>query len=136
MKIVINKKPFSRYILLLLGLVNSIGISYAEVGSAQGEKSNAILLQGFHWNSKNYDNNWYAQMEEKVPVISELGVTHVWFPPPSDSTSTNGYLPRQLNILSSYYGTESDLTSAVSAFKKVGINSVVDVVINRPCRYN
>lgn len=124
------KKCSLKYAALLLALLGPVGVCEASLGSAQQDGSNTILLQGFHWNSSAYSRNWYNTMAQKVSVISALHVTHVWFPPASDSTSKNGYLPRQLNLLDSYYGTESQLKSAVAAFKAVGINSVADVVIN------
>ena len=41
-----------------------------------------------------------------------------------------GYLPRQLNVLNSRYGSETDLKNAITAFANAGIKSVADVVIN------
>ena len=45
-------------------------------------------------------------LRERVPMIAESGVTCVWLPPPSDSVSPQGYLPRDLYDLNSAYGTE------------------------------
>lgn len=59
-----------------------------------------------------------------------MGITHVWFPPPSDSTGGAGYLPRQLNILESSYGSRNDLVNVLNAFKAKGIKAVADIVIN------
>lgn len=115
---------------MLLSMAGQIGVCQADVGSAQQDGSTAILLQGFHWDSSEYDYGWYNTMALNVSAIAALGVTHVWFPPPSDSTSDNGYLPRRLNVLDSHYGTESELKTTVAALKAVGINSVADVVIN------
>ena len=68
--------------------------------------------------------------------MKALGITHVWFPPSTDAAvdvntgNAEGYLPRQLSILSSAYGTQTELQSAISAFNAQGIRSVADVVIN------
>lgn len=62
--------------------------------------------------------------------LANLGITHVWFPPPSDSAAPQGYLPRQLNILNSKYGSKDDLSNVINAFKDKGIKAVADVVVN------
>lgn len=103
-------------------------LSSAQAATEQDKASSAILFQGFHWNSAN--GSWYADLQSKAADLKTLGITHVWFPPPSDAASTQGYLPRQLNVLNSSYGTETALTAATSARSAQGIKSVVDVVIN------
>ena len=54
----------------------------------------------------------------------------MWFPPPSDSDSANGYMPRKLNVLDSYYGSESELKSAISAITDSNTYALADIVIN------
>jgi len=88
-------------------------------------------LQGFHWNSANYTSpDWYNTLLNNVGDLKTMGFTHVWFPPPSDSAASQGYLPRQLNVLSSKYGSSAELTNVVSSFKNNGIKVIVDVVVN------
>jgi alpha-amylase len=96
----------------------------------QNVGSTAILFQGFHWRSANYNGTWYQDLRSRAADLANLGVTHVWFPPPSDSAAKEGYLPRQLNVLNSAYGSEADLKSAISTLSTNGIKSVVDVVVN------
>jgi len=112
--------------LLLLSLFLS-GNSFAQVVE-QNRSSSAILLQGFDWNSAN--GKWYENLQNKAPMIKDLGVTHVWFPPPSDSAAREGYLPRQLNNLNSAYGSEAQLSAAIRSLNKLGIESIADIVIN------
>lgn len=59
-----------------------------------------------------------------------MGITHVWFPPPSDSTGGAGYLPRQLNILDSTYGSRDDLANVLRAFNDRGVKAIADIVVN------
>ena len=93
--------------------------------------STAILMQGFHWDSWSYsDTDWYQIITGQAADMQALGVTHIWFPPPSNSLSTQGYLPRELNVFNSDYGSQAELESAVSSFTKRGIKAVVDTVIN------
>ncbi len=114
----------------LLGSVALAAALCAQAATEQNQASSAVLMQGFHWNSWNYSTGWYNTLGSKAADMKDLGVTHVWFPPPSDSAAVEGYLPRQLNVLNSKYGTEAQLTSAISALKAQGIHSVADVVIN------
>ena len=97
--------------------------------------SRAILLQGFHWNSSSYSNpDWYNVLKNNAADLKAMGFTHVWFPPPSDSAAAQGYLPRQLNVLNSSYGSSTDLQNAVTAFtgtsNGASVRAIVDVVVN------
>jgi len=98
---------------------------------AQSGNSQAVLLQGFHWNSARYSNpNWYNTLLNNVSDLKGMGITHVWFPPPSDSGAVEGYMPRQLNNLNSKYGSSAELTNVVRAFTNNGIKAVADIVVN------
>lgn len=114
--------------LMLVAAMSATSISTAYAATQQDQSSDAILLQGFHWNSHN--SNWYQIIEDNAASVGSLGVSHVWFPPASDSGAVQGYLPRQLNILDSAYGSESDLAEAISALTFNGVSSVADVVVN------
>ncbi|MCX9157982.1 alpha-amylase family glycosyl hydrolase [Niveibacterium sp. 24ML] len=105
-------------------------ITPVQAATEQDKASSAVLFQGFHWNSAN--GSWYADLQSKAADLKTLGVTHVWFPPPSDSRpyAKQGYMPSQLNKLDSYYGSEAALKAATSALAAQGIKSVADIVIN------
>jgi hypothetical protein len=62
--------------------------------------------------------------------MSKIGVTCVWMPPPSDSVSPQGYLPRDLYHLDSQYGSESELRELISAFHDANIKVIADIVVN------
>lgn len=102
----------------------------AAAATQQSAASSAVLLQGFHWNSWSSSTGWYNTMAAKASDMKDLGVTHVWFPPPSDSAASEGYLPRQLNVLNSKYGSETQLINAINSLKAQGIKAIADVVIN------
>lgn len=91
-------------------------------------QSRAVLFQGFHWQSAT--GSWYAGLGAKAADLKDLGITHVWFPPPSDAASAEGYLPRRLNKLDSRYGSEAQLVAATGALAAQGLRSVADVVVN------
>jgi alpha-amylase len=104
---------------------------HAATPPSQAGGSKAVLLQGFHWNSTNYTNpSWYGTLQNNVGDLKAMGFTHVWFPPPSDSGAKEGYMPRQLNVLSSSYGSSAELTNVVRAFTNNGVKAVVDIVVN------
>ena len=52
-------------------------------------------------------------------------------PPPSDSVSPQGYLPRDLYQLDSQYGSEAELRELISACHEFNIKAIADIVINR-----
>jgi alpha-amylase len=125
---------FSRAALLTALSLASLHAAAATPPEQQGG-SRAILLQGFHWNSANYAGpNWYNVLINHAADLKGMGFTHVWFPPPSDSGATQGYMPRQLNVLNSSYGSSTDLSNAVKAFTGTSngpsVRAIVDVVVN------
>ncbi|GGC13290.1 glucan 1,4-alpha-maltotetraohydrolase domain-containing protein [Pseudoduganella buxea] len=116
---------------LAAGTFAAVSTAGAATPTQQAGGSKAILLQGFHWNSANQASpTWYDTLAGKSSDLAALGVTHVWFPPPSDSAAKEGYLPRKLDVLNSSYGTSSDLFEAINALKGVGIQSIADIVVN------
>ncbi|MGZ3185092.1 MAG: glucan 1,4-alpha-maltotetraohydrolase domain-containing protein [Telluria sp.] len=117
--------------ILAAGTLTALPFAHAATPTQQAGGSNAILLQGFHWNSSGYANpDWYNTLQNNVGDLATLGITHVWFPPPSDSGASQGYLPRQLNVLNSSYGSSAELVNVISAFKSKGIQSIADIVVN------
>jgi len=61
-----------------------------------------ILLQGFNWESHKL-GHWYMELKQKIEEISSLGFTVVWLPPPTESVSPEGYMPKDLYNLNSRY---------------------------------
>ena len=92
-----------------------------------------IVLQGFNWES--HRDKWYKKLESQVDEIAEAGFTAVWLPPPSDSVSAQGYLPRDLYKLDSAYGSEAELRSLVRALHGRGLKAIADIVINHRCAH-
>lgn len=105
-----------------------------------------VMLQGFTWSSPDADGDWYVTMSANADAVKNT-FEYVWFPPCTDSVDANGYLPRQLNMLtqaypkngthspsgsySSFYGTEAQLKQAIADIKPS--KAVADVVINHRC---
>jgi alpha-amylase len=92
--------------------------------------SSAVMLQAFTWQSCSQSKTWWNTIKDKAEEIKDT-FDYVWFPPVSDSTSTNGYLPRQLKNYSSSYGSKDELTAAIDSIKPA--KAVADIVINHRC---
>jgi alpha-amylase len=65
-----------------------------------------------------------------VVDLANAGFTCVWLPPPSDSVSPQGYLPRDLYDLNCQYGSESELRDLINVFHDHNIKVCADIVIN------
>ena len=92
-----------------------------------------IMLQGFNWESCNSHKKWFNVVADEAAEIAAAGFTAVWLPPPTDSVSDQGYLPRDLYNLNSFYGNVDDLRRCVTAMKQHDVCPVADIVINHRC---
>jgi len=88
-----------------------------------------VMIQGFHWTSWQ-SGSWWGEVKNKAGELSAAGIDLVWLPPPSDSLSPEGYMPRRLEVLDSGYGTAAQLSSAVRALHGAGLRVIADVVVN------
>lgn len=75
---------------------------------------------GFGWDSCK-GQNWWRTLRAQIPNLAAAGVTHVWLPPPSQSVSSEGYLPGQLYSLDSKYGTEAELRALCADLLAAGM---------------
>ncbi|KAG6508698.1 hypothetical protein ZIOFF_034078 [Zingiber officinale] len=93
-----------------------------------------ILCQGFNWESHR-SGKWYAELSAKTVELSSLGFTVVWLPPPTESVSPEGYMPKDLYNLDSRYGNIDELKQLVKRFHEVGVKVLGDVVLNHRCAH-
>lgn len=101
-----------------------------------------VMLQGFDWTSnkksRGSSTDWYKIISNNADEIKNT-FEYVWFPPVSDSSSDNGYLPRELNNLGessgfafgtngTQYGSKENLVSSIKAISPS--KAIADIVIN------
>ncbi|XP_047061646.1 alpha-amylase 3, chloroplastic-like isoform X2 [Lolium rigidum] len=91
-----------------------------------------ILCQGFNWESHK-SGKWYVELGTKAKELASLGFTIVWSPPPTDSVSPEGYMPRDLYNLNCRYGTMEELKQLVNIFHQNGMKVLGDAVLNHRC---
>jgi len=102
------------------------------IGTGSGRE---VLLQGFNWDSWKVKEGWYAKLAAAAPELAALGATVVWLPPPTDSVSAEGYLPRDLYDLNSRYGSMAQLRACVAALQAAGLKTLGDAVLNHRCAH-
>lgn len=93
-----------------------------------------ILCQGFNWESHK-TGRWYQELQEKAVELASLGFTVVWLPPPTESISPEGYMPKDLYNLNSRYGSVDELKTLVKKFHEVDIKVLGDAVLNHRCAH-
>ena len=74
-------------------------------------------------------------LKDKTGQIAAAGFTALWLPPPSDSVSQQGYLPRDLYDLNSCYGSEGELRECIQVLHEASLKVIADIVINHRCAH-
>ena len=105
------------------------------------ENKSGVILQGFNWDSaprgdgfdaENPNPKWYKWYNTLKLQSSEIKnrFEYVWFPPASktDTSSSEGYAPNELNNLNSCYGSEEELKAVIAAIKPA--KAIADIVVN------
>eukprot|EP01025_Chloroclados_australasicus_P036479 TRINITY_DN3719_c0_g3_i1.p1 TRINITY_DN3719_c0_g3~~TRINITY_DN3719_c0_g3_i1.p1 ORF type:complete len:698 (-),score=116.69 TRINITY_DN3719_c0_g3_i1:415-2508(-) len=92
-----------------------------------------IILQAFNWESCHQD--WYKILGGQASEFAKAGFTAIWMPPPTDSVSPQGYLPRDLYDLNSNYGSEEDLRDCISVMHENNLMVLADIVVNHRCAH-
>lgn len=111
-----------------------------KLNSVSQENKSGVIFQGFNWDSAPRGNGyseenpnpswykWYSIMKKYAKDMQKF--EYVWFPPASktDTNSSEGYAPTQLNDLNSCYGTEAELKEVIEAIKPA--KAIADIVVN------
>lgn len=117
-------KHFFTLIFTLMGL--PLGIM------AQGWPANydGVMLQGFYWDS--YSDTKWTNLTSQADELSKY-FSLIWVPQSGwckSTTDNMGYYPIYWFDQRSAFGSEDDLRTMISTFKKKGTGIIADVVVN------
>jgi len=114
---------------VLTSLLALVLVAPVATASPLNGNSSEVMLQGFHWHStQTYP--WWTVLKNNATTIRGAGFDMIWLPPPSDAASSEGYLPRRLELFTSGYGNETELRAALSALNAAGVKPIADIVVN------
>jgi hypothetical protein len=68
-----------------------------------------------------------------TPTHTPPSMLQVWLPPPTDSVSDEGYMPRDLYNLNSKYGSFEELKQAIKTLHDHNLSVLGDAVLNHRC---
>lgn len=98
---------------------------------AQGWPANygGVMLQGFYWDS--YSDTKWTNLTSQADELSKF-FDLIWVPQSGwcKSTTNMGYYPVYWFNQKSAFGSEEDLRTMISTFKKKGTGIIADVVVN------
>ena len=141
--IVISDNATLKVIACKSGLADSSVVSAEytkQAAQSYTENKSGVMLQGFNWDSaprgKDFNTEnpnpkwylWYGIMKKHAADMQKF--EYVWLPPPSktDTSSSEGYAPNELNNLNSCYGTEEELKKVIEEIKPA--KAIADIVVN------
>lgn len=93
------------------------------------ENYGGVMLQGFYWDS--YTDTQWSYLETQADDIAPY-FSLIWVPNSGNCGGGNnmGYLPLYYFDQTSSFGSEAQLRSMISTYKKKGTGFIADVVIN------
>lgn len=99
---------------------------------AQGWPANydGVMLQGFYWDS--YSDTQWTNLTSQADELSKY-FSLIWVPQSGwckSTTDNMGYYPIYWFDQRSAFGSEDDLRTMISTFKKKGTGIIADVVVN------
>ena len=102
---------------------------------------NGTIIQFFHWYYPQGGLLW-KEFSEKVPALSQMGITAAWLPPPTKA-STGGYSVGydiydlfdlgefdQKGTVATKYGTKEEYIAAIDTAHQHNIKIFIDTVLN------
>ncbi|KIL67592.1 glycoside hydrolase family 13 protein [Amanita muscaria Koide BX008] len=102
---------------------------------------NALMLQFFTWDALHKDMSWWKHLNSELPRLAQMGFTQVWIPPANKASepSGRGYDAYDLWDLGEFdqkgavrtrWGTKEELLQACKTAQQLGIDILVDAVLN------
>ncbi|KAF9896373.1 hypothetical protein BX616_007582, partial [Lobosporangium transversale] len=105
-----------------------------------GKHENVTMFQFFEWYTPADQKHW-IRLKEQASLLSTLGLTAVWVPPPTKGSSAEdvGYGVYDLwdmgefdqkGTIATKYGTKDELKAAIDECRNYGIRVYFDAVLN------
>ncbi|KAF9941638.1 hypothetical protein BGZ67_004469 [Mortierella alpina] len=105
-----------------------------------GEHENITMFQFFEWYTPADKKHW-IRLKEQASLLSSLGLSAIWIPPPMKGCSEwdVGYAPYdiwdfgefdQKGMVPTKYGTKDELKAAIDECHKHGMKIYLDAVLN------
>ncbi|KDQ15951.1 glycoside hydrolase family 13 protein [Botryobasidium botryosum FD-172 SS1] len=103
---------------------------------------NPLMVQFFEWDTIGTEKiSWWSHFRREAPVLAEMGFTQVWLPPPNKAMNPKGrgYDAydlwdlgefHQKGTTSTRWGTKNELLHAIRVSKELGMNVIIDAVLN------
>ena len=106
----------------------AIFFAVAAVFSQSPAQSQAIMLQGFYWDSQGA-TSWNQLYAISGDISRQFDF--VWLPPSARSTPGSvGYHPYQLSDQNSAWGTRTSLVRLIQRLRSTGTTAIADIVVN------
>lgn len=118
-----NLQKLTKKLSVFFVLIGLSAIAYSQAPS----QSNAVMLQGFHWDS-NAETSWNKLYDISGDLSGNFDV--IWLPPSAFSSGGTGYMPKQWNNQNSAWGTHAALTKLINALKSNSCRPMADIVVN------
>jgi len=90
------------------------------------DSSGTVMFQAFNWDVLSNRGALWSNIQNMAPDLANSGFNGVWFPPPTQSADTQGYMPGEWYTIIN----PSALSSAVNAVRSSGMIAICDIVIN------
>lgn len=117
-----------RLLLPLFTLIFSFFTSDTACAQGWPEKYQGVMLQGFYWDS--FTDSQWSTLEAQADELSRY-FSLIWIPQSGNCDGKSmGYNPKYYWDQNSTFGSEDELRSMIKTFKKNGLGTIADVVIN------
>lgn len=109
--------------------VSNISSAFAEDYAGWPSNYGGVMLQGFYWDSFS-DSRWTTLEKQSDELAKYFSL--IWIPQSGNcgGDKSMGYNPKFYFDQNSTFGSEAELRSMISTFKKAGLGTMADVVIN------
>lgn len=111
---------------LIIHAVSILSVDSSAGMNSTVSNSSWVIFQSFNWDVLSDRSSLYVKIQNAASSLYSAGIDAIWFPPPSQSVDTQGYLPQQWYELVG----ETNLLNAINTVTGLGMSAIADIVIN------